>query len=257
MVKYVSFRRRRKKMGLFKNKKELRWGDPEWNEERLKRMQNKKEKTAETLYDDWIWVEGFKGTNKDMTCRGFQFERGNIFAMPAGEPIVDCESGFHLCLKLDDVFGYYPIGKGHRFFRVRALVRKSDVAEYGVKPVNPYEAGTMQSAMWQLQNVGLLGNGYRDKLAAKAIEFMYELTPDEIFESTDMKDWSSDEKFMALSFDKDYVLKQREVDTLVSDGYSKPFAELIVDQKRFRVAHSVASQQDLSMDMKVYYILKG
>lgn len=244
-------------MGLFKNNATLKWNDSDWNKERLERMREREEKKAEKLNDEWIWVEGFKGTNKDMTCRAFQFEYGKVFEMPADTSIVECESGFHLCLKLDDVFSYYRIGDGHRFFRVRALVRKSDVSEYGVRPTNPYKEGTMQSAMWGLQQACLLGNASRDKLAAKAIEFICELTPDEILASTDMKDWSSAEKFLALATNKEHVLKLREVDTLVSDGYSKPFAELIVDQKRFRVAHSVASQQDLSMDMKVYYILKG
>ena len=238
-------------MELFEKKCQARWDEIQRRKER-----EKEEKKAEKLYDDWIWVEGFKGTNKDMTCRDFQFEYNKIFEMPVGTPIVDCESGFHLCLTLDDVFNYYPIGDGRRFFRVRALVRKSDFYEYGKKGINPYEPNTMQAAMWAIQN-SVLGNACRDKLAAKAIEFIYELTPDEVCASTEMKDWTRDEKFLALAVNKNHVIKMREIDTLVRDGYSKPFAELIVDQKKFRVAHSVGSQQDLSMDMKVYYILKG
>lgn len=66
--------------------------------------------------EEWIWVESYKGTDKDMKCRDYQYELGVQYDMPEGQTIKECESGFHLCLSLKDVYGYYDISDGHRFF---------------------------------------------------------------------------------------------------------------------------------------------
>lgn len=55
----------------------------------------------------------FKGFDKDLKCRGFQYEIGKTYSMPE-KPII-CERGFHCCQRLVDVFNYYspklgPIG---------------------------------------------------------------------------------------------------------------------------------------------------
>ena len=48
----------------------------------------------------------FKGFDKDLKCRGFQYEIGKTYTMPEKPKI--CERGFHCCIKLSDVFRYYP-----------------------------------------------------------------------------------------------------------------------------------------------------
>ena len=80
--------------------------------------------------EEWIWVEGYKGTDKDMKCRDFQYGLGVQYDMPEDQEIQECESGFHLCLYLSDVFHYYEVGCGNRFFKVKALVRKVDKESY-------------------------------------------------------------------------------------------------------------------------------
>lgn len=40
-------------------------------------------------------IKGYKGFNKDMTCRGMQYEEGKIYKMER-EPIC-CERGYHFC----------------------------------------------------------------------------------------------------------------------------------------------------------------
>ena len=58
-------------------------------------------------------VIAFKGFNKNMQCRGFQFAIGETFEH-AG-PVVACESGFHACENPLDVFRYYapPMRSSH------------------------------------------------------------------------------------------------------------------------------------------------
>ena len=49
-------------------------------------------------------IKAYKGFNKDMTCRGYQFEEGKTYEEPNAEL---CKSGFHACLNPLDCFSYY------------------------------------------------------------------------------------------------------------------------------------------------------
>ena len=59
-------------------------------------------KTQEVVNGKCKAYKAFKG---DMTCRGFQYEKGKTYEID-GEPEL-CKHGFHACLKLTDVFNYY------------------------------------------------------------------------------------------------------------------------------------------------------
>lgn len=48
--------------------------------------------------------KAFKGFNKDLTCRGFQYEEGKEFETSRAEC---CEEGFHACEYPLDCLGYY------------------------------------------------------------------------------------------------------------------------------------------------------
>lgn len=63
-------------------------------------------------------MTGYKGTNRDMKCRDFQYEIGKTYEIE-GEPILCCR-GFHFCKSLKDVFNYYLLTKGNRFFEIEA-----------------------------------------------------------------------------------------------------------------------------------------
>lgn len=53
-------------------------------------------------------IKTYKGFNKDMTCRGFQYEEGKEYEEPSVEI---CDHGFHACEYPLDCLGYYAPNK--------------------------------------------------------------------------------------------------------------------------------------------------
>ena len=97
--------------------------------------------------DEYICIEGYKGTDKNMRCRDFQYELHRIYDL-GNEPLM-CRDGFHYCLNLEDVYKYYPLNGENRYFRVNGLVRKSNADD--------------------------VSSGITDKLVARGIIFIEEV----------------------------------------------------------------------------------
>ena len=57
----------------------------------------------------------YKGFDKDLKCRDFQYEIGKTYEEPTAEL---CEKGFHACEYPLDVFGYYAPGGMSRYCEV-------------------------------------------------------------------------------------------------------------------------------------------
>lgn len=221
-------------MSLFKRKQKKEEIKTTWT------AANAEESSVEEIpvpEEEWVWVEGYKGTDANMRCRDFQYEIGKKYDMPDDVEIKECERGFHLCLKLDDVFAYYNIGEGNRFFKVKALVRKKDYDSYG------------ECDWYSLSK--------KDKIASKSIIFVSELTRDEILKDTEVEELSEKYKDIAIKVGVMAALVNYKVGTLVEDGYSRAFAADIIKRDLFERAHAVGSQSDLSMDMKVLWILSS
>lgn len=183
--------------------------------------------------EEWVWVTGYKGADKNMRCRDYQFELGRRFDMPEGEKIVICSSGFHLCNDLKNVFNYYKIGNGNRFFEVRALVRR-----YNKNGYYTFEHRD-------------------DKMAAKSIEFVRELTADEVFASSGLAEgmgWTTEQKELAMKTSPDAVKRSIKTQKLVELGYSEAFATFVCEKSRYDLACTMATMPNVSMDVKVLTI---
>ena len=191
----------------------------------------------------WVWVEGYKGTDRNMCCQGYQYEIGKLEQMPR-ENVDECRTGYHFCLNLNDVFNYYGINNNHRFFKVRALVRLSDKNEYG-------KGGGI---VWG--NYTCTYSDARNKLVAAEIEFLEELTVDEILSNTRAKNWSDEYKKLALEIGIDAVETKMQITELTELGYCLPFATYILSKKKYAVAKAVGSQPELSMDMRALLIMQ-
>ena len=199
--------------------------------------------------DEYVWVKGFKGTDKDMRCQDYQYELGKQFDLDEDvEPVV-CSKGFHFCKSLENVFRHYKIGGGHRFFEVEALVRKSDLdpkkkdyAKYANVACRPYYPSSH----------------YDDKYAAKSIRFIRELSADEVFESvtdSEIRGWTEEQKKRAMETSINTVRRDIRAFELCAAGYSPVFAKYIAgDSGRYATAMAMASMTDVSMDVKVMAI---
>lgn len=60
-------------------------------------------------------IKSYKGMDKDMRCKGFQYELGKSYET---DNAVVCECGFHACESPLDVLSYYPPRDGNRYFAV-------------------------------------------------------------------------------------------------------------------------------------------
>ena len=61
-------------------------------------------------------MKAYKGFNKDMTCRGFQYKEGGEFETDKAKL---CESGFHACENPLDCLNYYSPNDGCVYHEVK------------------------------------------------------------------------------------------------------------------------------------------
>ena len=169
--------------------------------------------------DEWIEITGYKGTDKNMQCRdGFQYEIGATYIISDPANVEICKNGYHLCKELTHVLNYYGDPFNHRYFMVRAVVRKSDLDSYdGIS---------------------------NDKLVAKEIEILEELSVEEVYELYKNNECNcrfsikglinsiDDFKIYIGKTEKEIIklIKCKYVKTLTDLGYSATFATILVDR---------------------------
>ena len=61
-------------------------------------------------------ITAYKGFDKNLCCRGFQYEIGKEYEEK--NVIKLCLSGFHACINPLDVLGFYEINSTNRYCKV-------------------------------------------------------------------------------------------------------------------------------------------
>ena len=203
-----------------------------------------KDRPWDTPEEKWTWVTGYKGLDKDMKAYGdFQYEMDKLYIMPDGETVEACHGGFHLCLKLEDLYNYKFIGSSNRFFECSALVREKDLEQYG-----------KANGGWRMNGMFMSPHAV-DKLAAKSIRLIRELSVDEILAHIEgVNEWPEYIKEMAIGEGVPAAQKELKLITMTKMGYARPLAEYICnhcDSSGYDLAVALDAQPGISMDTKV------
>lgn len=141
------------------------------------------EEAKEEIKEEWIWVEGYKGTDENMKCRDFQFTLGEEYTKD-GE-IIMCANGFHFSPTLKQTFEFYLPKNGNRFFKVKALINKNQLVKIKADPVlyswmNSYTTAAKDlEPKYEIVPMRLTDN----KLVAKSIILLEEISTDEIIKT--------------------------------------------------------------------------
>lgn len=201
-------------------------------------------KETETLpKEEWVWIEGYKATDKDMKCKGYQFELGKMFTHE-GE-LIACKSGFHFCPELMDCFYYYEIGNGNRYFKVRALINIHQTIE---KHSYPYPSIISHTFMRDT-----------NKRVARQIEFLEEVSLDEIFETRFpvlCETMSEKRKMYIIQYGIEKAYKMQALDELKETNvYSQEIIDIIVSNDKIKLAYAL-TKENISQDTRLLILLK-
>ena len=206
--------------------------------------------------EEWVYVEGIKGMTEDMKgYDNFQFEVGKTYIKDGLIEI--CKNGFHLSLNLEDVLNHYGLCKGNRFFKVRALVRKKDLDEYGtVTEIDNFFYGKQKII--------------KNKLVSKEIEILEELSDEELFE--EYKKMESGKSRWIEGIDDFIYCRKRGENKLAEDKLNVKLMVLGVNEllvkiltKDFDSVKSreifvdyveALSKENISRDMFIYLIIE-
>ncbi len=113
---------------------------------------------------------GYKAFNKDLTCRGFQYEVGQTYSMD--ESPIPCQRGFHFCKSIAETYQYYDMSDNTRICKIEALgeVQTDDDVKYCTNEIKILEEitedwerkGNSNSTNSGYRNSGDCNSGYRN-----------------------------------------------------------------------------------------------
>ena len=113
-------------------------------------------------------MKGYKAFNKDLTCKGFQYEIGKEYDL-GKEPVV-CERGFHFCKNLSDCYQFYGMNEDTRICVIEAsgtILTDTDGVKYVTNKIkivrevkNPREKSNVTKSSSGYCNSGNRNSGY-------------------------------------------------------------------------------------------------
>lgn len=200
--------------------------------------------------EEWVWVEGYKGTDENMQCYGnFQYELGRTYAT---DDVQMCEKGYHFCLNLKDVLAYYPWKENqkHRYFKVKGLVRKEAIDSYGTK---------VDSGIYALFSVNTT-----NRLVAKQIVLTEEITETkEVMEALQKTglDIPNFEVYLEMRSIGYEAYHKIQCMSMLNGKYSDTFIKLLfadksLDYCQAKCAEALAyAEEGISKDLAVYLLI--
>ena len=107
-------------------------------------------------------MKGYKVFNPDWSCRGFQYNVGQVYEM--NEKPICCDRGFHFCTKASDCFKYYSFDPDNKVAEVEALGdidTNKDDSKCSTNKIHIIREITWQEVL-DLVNLGKGCTGYRN-----------------------------------------------------------------------------------------------
>ena len=76
-------------------------------------------------------ITAYKGFDKDLKCRGFQYEVGKEYSLPEGENPEVCSTGFHACESPFEVLDYYFMDDNANLSRFCEVEQSGELSKEG------------------------------------------------------------------------------------------------------------------------------
>ena len=226
----------------------------------------KEEEEVKPKEKEWIWVEGYKAVNPDMSAKWGEmtYEVGKLYEMEGDVAL--CSNGYHFCLKPQFIGQYYQFG---RLFKVRAEVEKEEYEKMKEKGFYTYKYKS-----WHPYGMGDYTERTVDKMVARKIELVEEITDYEIIK----KVWDNNPLFVRnetdwwefINFCKKAKCNSREdawaqhmfIKKMMENGFSETIALVLfkrlqrgwINVERIVEFAEGLTQMEISNDMKMFLI---
>lgn len=208
-------------------------------------FKNENEKIDNTKFttDEWVWVNGVKGTDCNMKgLENFQFEIGKAYIH--NEEVELGENCFYFSKDIKDASTYCSVLE--RFFKVKGLVRKKDLDLYGSFDKDMYRRVK--------------------KLNAKEIVFIEEFSEEEYLGLAQIY-YPIIETFEDIKVIREIGIddfrRRRALEEFLEAGFTEVFSNILLDEftsdSHFYLIPKLAkalTAENVSTDMKVYLIMK-
>lgn len=230
------------------------------------KVNQEEEEDVKPKEKEWIWVEGYKAVNPDMSAKWGEmtYEVGKLYEMEGDVAL--CKYGYHFCLKPKFIHGYYQFG---RLFKVRAEVEKE---EYEKMKENGFY--TYKYKDWNPYGMGGYSDRVVDKMVARKIELVEEITDYEIIKEV----WDNNPLFVRnetdwwefINFCKKAKTNSREdawaqhmfIKKMMENGFSETIALVLfkrlqrgwINVERIVEFAEGLTQMEISNDMKMFLI---